>query len=70
MLRVTITVIPASLRPNASSLTSTWDFDNRLANATTGSTTVSHQYDALDAESLVHRQFNNRLRTSRSANDR
>ncbi len=42
-----ITLIPSSLRPNASSLTSTWDFDNRLANATTGSTTVSHQYDAL-----------------------
>ncbi len=42
-----ITLIPASLRPNASSLTSTWDFDNRLTSATTGSTTVSHQYDAL-----------------------
>ncbi|MFO0941879.1 MAG: RHS repeat-associated core domain-containing protein [Pirellulales bacterium] len=42
-----ITLIPSSLRPNASSLTSTWDFDNRLTSATTGSTTVSHQYDAL-----------------------
>ncbi|MFO0940459.1 MAG: hypothetical protein U0930_06790 [Pirellulales bacterium] len=42
-----ITLIPSSLRPNASSLTSVWDFDNRLISATTGSTTVSHQYDAL-----------------------
>ncbi len=42
-----ITLIPSSLRPNASSLTSVWDFDNRLSSATTGSTTVSHQYDAL-----------------------
>ncbi|MFO0943687.1 MAG: RHS repeat-associated core domain-containing protein [Pirellulales bacterium] len=42
-----ITLIPSSLRPNASSLTSTWDFDNRLTSATTGSGTVSHQYDAL-----------------------
>ncbi len=30
-----ITLIPSSLRPNASSLTSTWDFDNRLTSATT-----------------------------------
>ncbi len=42
-----ITLIPSSLRPTASSLTSVWDFDNRLVSATTGSTTVSHQYDAL-----------------------
>ncbi len=42
-----ITLIPSSLRPNASSLTSVWDFDNRLTSATTGSTTVSHQYDAV-----------------------
>lgn len=42
-----ITLIPASLRASAASLTSTWDFDNRLSSATTGSTTVSHQYDAL-----------------------
>ncbi len=40
-------MIPSSLRPNASSLTSAWDFDNRLSSATTGTTTVSHQYDAL-----------------------
>ncbi len=46
-LKGNITLIPSSLRPNASSVTSTWDFDNRLASATTGSTTVSHQYDAL-----------------------
>ncbi len=42
-----ITFIPASLRASAASLTSTWDFDNRMISATTGSTTVSHQYDAL-----------------------
>jgi RHS repeat-associated protein len=42
-----ITAIPAGLRPNAASLTSVWDFDNRLSSATTGSTTVSHKYDAL-----------------------
>lgn len=42
-----ITLIPASLRPNAVSLTSTWDMDNRLSTAVTGSTTVSHKYDAL-----------------------
>ncbi len=42
-----ITLIPSSLRPQASNLTSVWDFDNRLVSATTGSTTVSHQYDAL-----------------------
>lgn len=45
-----ITVIPASLRPNASSLTSTLDFDNRLPSATTDSTTVSTEHDALFGE--------------------
>ncbi len=47
-----ITLIPAALRPSSSGLTPqasslSWDFDNRLTSATTGSTTVSHQYDAL-----------------------
>jgi RHS repeat-associated protein len=45
-----ITAIPAALRPNASSLTSTWDFDNRMVSAdvgSNGSVEVSHQYDAL-----------------------
>jgi RHS repeat-associated protein len=45
-----ITVIPAALRPNASSLTSTWDFDNRMVSTdvgSNGSVEVSHQYDAL-----------------------
>jgi RHS repeat-associated protein len=42
-----ITLIPSSLRPTDSGLSSVWDFDNRLVSATTGSTTVTHQYDAL-----------------------
>ena len=42
-----ITVIPAALRPSGVALAMTWDFDNRMATAVTGSTTVSHKYDAL-----------------------
>ncbi len=45
-----ITVTPAALRPNGSSLSSTWDFDNRMVSAdvgSNGSVEVSHQYDAL-----------------------
>ncbi len=45
-----ITVTPAALRPNGSSLTSTWDFDNRMVSAdvgSNGSVEASHQYDAL-----------------------
>jgi YD repeat-containing protein len=42
-----ITVIPPALRPTAAVLTMTWDMDNRLSTAVTGSTTITHKYDAL-----------------------
>ncbi|MFO0940477.1 MAG: RHS repeat-associated core domain-containing protein [Pirellulales bacterium] len=45
-----ITGSPAVMRPNGSSLTCTWDFDNRMASAdigSNGSVEVSHLYDAL-----------------------
>ena len=40
-----MTLIPASLRPNALSLT--WDQDNRMSSASTDGNTVTHRYDAL-----------------------
>ena len=40
-----MTLIPASLRPNALSLT--WDQDNRMSSATTDGKTVSQRFDAL-----------------------
>ncbi len=45
-----ITFIPASLRPTASSLTSVWDFDNRLNTAdvgSDGSVDVTYKFDAI-----------------------
>ena len=42
-----ITTIPAALRTSGVALALTWDFDNRMVSAVTGSTTVSHKYDAL-----------------------
>ncbi|MDX1927995.1 MAG: RHS repeat-associated core domain-containing protein [Pirellulaceae bacterium] len=45
-----ITLIPAALRPNASSLLSNWDFDNRLNTAdvgNNGSIDVTYKFDAL-----------------------
>ena len=40
-----MTLIPASLRPNALSLT--WDQDNRMSSASTDGATVSQRFDAL-----------------------
>ncbi|MDX1926575.1 MAG: RHS repeat-associated core domain-containing protein [Pirellulaceae bacterium] len=45
-----ITLIPSGLRPNASSLSSVWDFDNRLNTAdvgNNGSIDVTYKFDAL-----------------------
>ncbi len=55
-----ITLIPAALRPSSSGLTPqasslSWDFDNRLTSATTGSTTSVINTMRSDVESPVHR---------------